>query len=178
MLKELSKVEQRYDAVLAVIREGMRVSEVAEKFGVHRDTVYSWLARYEAEGLTGLEDRSHRPRTSPLQMPAVIEARVLELRRNRPHWGPMSLRHQLAREGVAPLPSISGIYRALLRHGLIEPKSRRRGDLLGVVQVRVYENGCEPYVTFPQEAVFGVETDQSDVAEIVARARAELVDWR
>ena len=27
---------------------------------------------------------------------------------------------------MAPLPSISGIYRALLRHGLIEPKSRRK----------------------------------------------------
>jgi len=51
MLRELSKVEQRYDAVLAVIREGMRVSEVAEKFGVHRNTVHSWLARYEAQGL-------------------------------------------------------------------------------------------------------------------------------
>src|SRR5438046_10230321 len=32
VLKELSKVEQRYDAVVAVIRDGMRVSEVAEKF--------------------------------------------------------------------------------------------------------------------------------------------------
>ena len=87
MLRELSKVEQRYDAVLAVIREGMRVTEVAEKFGVHRDTVHSWLARYEAEGLDGLRGRSHRPKSSPLQMPAVVEARVLELRRNRPHWG-------------------------------------------------------------------------------------------
>ena len=37
MLKELSKAEQRYDAVLAVIRDGMAVSEVAAKFGVHRD---------------------------------------------------------------------------------------------------------------------------------------------
>ena len=59
-------------------------------------------------------------------MPAVIEAKVLELRRNRSHWGPMSLRHQLGREGVAPLQSVSGIYRALLRHGLIEPKARRK----------------------------------------------------
>lgn len=126
MLRELSKVEQRYDAVLAVIREGMRVTEVAEKFGVHRDTVHSWLARYEAEGLEGLRDRSHRPRSSPLQMPAVVEARVLELRRNRPHWGPATLRHQLEREGVSPLPSISGIYRSLLRHALIEPKSKRK----------------------------------------------------
>jgi transposase InsO family protein len=126
MLREYSKVEQRYDAVLAVIRDGMRVSEVADKFGVHRDTVHTWLARYEAEGLEGLRDRSHRPKTSPLQMPAVLEARVLELRRHRPHWGPASLRHQLAREGVAPLPSLSGIYRALVRHQLIEPKDRRK----------------------------------------------------
>jgi len=97
MLRELSKVEQRNDAVLAVIRDAMRVSDVAEKFGVHRDTVHSWLARYEAEGLGGLRDRSHRPRTSPLQMPAALEARVLELRRNRPYWGPVSLRQQLLR---------------------------------------------------------------------------------
>ncbi|HUC37338.1 MAG TPA: IS481 family transposase [Acidimicrobiales bacterium] len=126
MLKELSKVEQRYNAVLAVIRDGMRVVEVAEKFGVHRDTVHVWLARYEAGGLTGLADRSHRPRNSPLQMSAAIEARVLELRRWRPHWGPMSIRHQLAREQAAPLPSVSGIYRALRRHGLVESQERRK----------------------------------------------------
>jgi transposase len=81
VLVELSKMEQRYDAVLAVIRDGMRVTEVAEKFGVYRDTVHSWLARYEADGLDGLRHRSHRPHHSPLQMPAVVEARVLELRR-------------------------------------------------------------------------------------------------
>ena len=61
------------------IRDGMKVTEVAEKFGVHRDTVYVWLARYEADGLEGLAERSHRPHTSPLQMAAAIEARVLEL---------------------------------------------------------------------------------------------------
>jgi predicted dehydrogenase len=42
VLWEPSKVEQRYDAVVAVVRDGMRVTEVAEKFGVHRDTVYAW----------------------------------------------------------------------------------------------------------------------------------------
>jgi transposase len=47
VLLELSKMEQRYDAVVAILRDGLRVSEVAEKFGVHRDTVYVWLARYE-----------------------------------------------------------------------------------------------------------------------------------
>ena len=61
------------------------------------------------------------------------------------------------------------------RH-IVEDRIRDRGNLLGVVQVMVYENQCEPYVTFSQDAVLGVETDQSEIAEMVARAR--LVDWR
>jgi transposase InsO family protein len=126
VLRELSKVEQRYDAVLAVIRDGMPVTEVAEAFGVGRQTVHVWLARYEQGGLPALDDRSHRPRSSPLQMPAPIEARVLELRRQHPIWGPARLRHRLGREKLRPLPSVSGIYRALLRHGLIEPKATRK----------------------------------------------------
>ena len=61
---------------------------------------------------------------------------------------------------------------------VVEERVRRRGPLLGVVQVRVYENGCEPFVTFPQDAVLGVEADQSEVAAVVARARTRLLDWR
>ena len=61
---------------------------------------------------------------------------------------------------------------------LVEERIRSRGQLLGVVQVRVYEKECEPYVTFPQGAVLGVETDQSVIAEMVDRARTRLVDWR
>lgn len=52
---------------VALIRDEMRVTEVPEKFGVHRDTVHSWPGRYEASGLDGLKDRSHRPRHSPFQ---------------------------------------------------------------------------------------------------------------
>ena len=61
---------------------------------------------------------------------------------------------------------------------IVEDRIRSRGQLLGVVQVRVYENGCEPYVTFPEGAVLGVETDQSVIADMVVRARTRLVDWR
>ena len=62
---------------------------------------------------------------------------------------------------------------------IVEERIRSRGQLLGVVQVRVFENGCEPFVTFPQSAALGVEgTDQSAIAEMVARARTRLGDWR
>jgi transposase InsO family protein len=126
MLVELSKMEQRYDAVLGVIRDGYTVSEVARAFGVSRQSVHTWLARYEAGGLPALAERSHRPKRSPLQMAPRTEARLLELRRHHPSWGQVRLRHQLEREGIKDVPSLSGIYRALLRHNLIEPKSRRK----------------------------------------------------
>jgi transposase len=117
VLKELTKVEQRYDAVLAVIRDGMSVTEAASVFGVTRQSMYRWMARYEAQGLEGLADRSHRPNRVPHQMPAPVEARVCELRRQRPHWGPVTIAHRLAREGIDPVPSHMGIYRALVRTG-------------------------------------------------------------
>ena len=129
-MRELSVAEQRYQAVLAVLAEGRTVKEVAAQWAVSRQTLHAWLARYEAAGLEGLTDRSHRPVSCPHQMPAEVEARVLELRRAHPFWGPHRLLVELRRHGMEPLPSESGIYRCLVRAGLIEvqPRRRRRED--------------------------------------------------
>ncbi|MEZ0054489.1 transposase InsO family protein [Mycobacterium sp. MAA66] len=125
-MRELSVVEQRYQAVLAVISDGLSISQVAGKVGVSRQTLHAWLARYEAEGLDGLADRSHRPVSCPHQMPAQVEAAVLELRRSRPYWGPRRLVHELAKRKVSPVPSESAVYRALVRAGMIDPQLRDR----------------------------------------------------
>ncbi|WP_033729322.1 IS481 family transposase [Mycobacterium avium] len=125
-MRELSVAEQRYQAVMAVISEGLSVSQAAEKFGVARQTLHRWLARYEAAGLEGLVDRSHRPVSCPHQMPGQVEAEMLELRRSRPYWGPRRLVFELAKRGVHPVPSESAVYRALVRAGLIDPSVRDR----------------------------------------------------
>ena len=39
--------------MLAVISDGLSVSQAAQKVGVSRQTLHSWLARYEAEGIEG-----------------------------------------------------------------------------------------------------------------------------
>jgi transposase len=49
MLQELNVVEQRYRAVLDVL-PGVPVIEVAEQYGVARQTVHRWMARYRANG--------------------------------------------------------------------------------------------------------------------------------
>jgi transposase InsO family protein len=125
-MRELSVAEQRYQAVLAVISDGLSISQVASKVGVSRQALHSWLARYEAEGLEGLVDRSHRPASCPHQMPAATEAALLELRRSRPYWGPRRLVFELAKRKVVPVPSESAAYRALLRAQMIDPNLRDR----------------------------------------------------
>src|SRR5438128_4914953 len=125
-MREMSVAEQRYKAVLAVIADGRTVTEVASDWGVSRQTMHDWLARYEAEGLEGLNNRAHRPAHSPHQMPAVWEARVLEVRRARPYWGARRLALELTRKGGAEPPlSESAVYRCLVRAGVIEPQPRR-----------------------------------------------------
>ena len=124
-LVEVSVVEQRYRAVLEV-RAGVPVTEVAARSGVSRQSVHAWIRRYEQAGLGGLADRSRRPNSCPHQVSAGIEAAVCEMRREHSKWGPLRLAHELAKAGAAPAPSRMSVYRTLVRHGLIEPGTRRR----------------------------------------------------
>jgi transposase InsO family protein len=126
VLLELTVAEQRFNAVMEVLRDGLTVIEVADRYGVSRQTIHGWLRRWKIGGLDTLADRSHRPRRCPHQMPADLEAHLCELRRRHPQWGQRRLAHELARDGVDPPPGLTSIYRALVRNGLIQPKARRR----------------------------------------------------
>jgi transposase InsO family protein len=75
--------------------------------GVSRATAYKWLARWRADGIAGLRDRSSRPHSMPTRTPPEREAEVVELRRS---WrrGPHLLGGRL---GMAP----STVHAVLLR---------------------------------------------------------------
>jgi Homeodomain-like domain len=79
-MRELSVAEQRYQAVFAVIADGLSISQVAGKVGVSRQTLHAWLARYEAV----LAHLAHYELTAP----ESDSLRVLGRQRvdpNRPH---------------------------------------------------------------------------------------------
>jgi transposase InsO family protein len=129
-LVDLSVAEQRYRAVLAV-QAGDRAGEVAAQWGVSRQTVQGWLARYRDEGLVGLANRSRRPDSCPHQAPPEVEAAVCELRRDHPRWGARRIVFELGRNGCpGPVPSRMTVYRILARRGLIlvRKRGRRRED--------------------------------------------------
>ena len=126
MLVELRLVEQRYAAVLEVINDAASVTDVAFRYGVMRQTVHRWLRRYTTDGLAGLADGSTAPLSCPHQMSPEVEARIVELRTLQPGWGQRTIRFRLEAGQVDPLPSLSAIYRCLVRHQLIVPEARRR----------------------------------------------------
>jgi transposase len=125
-LVELSIMEQRYQAIMAVIQDGWKVTEVADRLSVTRQAVHKWIARYKAGGLPALADRSHRPNGCSHHLSPQLEAMICELRRQHPGWGPRRILHQLGRQGVDPLPGRSSIYRCLKRHNLIELRRRKK----------------------------------------------------
>jgi transposase len=124
MLRELNVVEQRYQAVLQVL-DGIPVTEVAERFGVARQTVHRWVARYRDSGIDGLADRSHAPKVHPWRISAEVEAVICDLRGSHRRWGPRRLVFELGKRGH-PGVSRSTVYRVLVRHRLLEPVPRRR----------------------------------------------------
>lgn len=127
----LSVVEQRLDAVRAVLA-GAEVTEVAARVGVHRTTVHRWVARYLAEQIGGLADRSHRPASCPHQVAVAVEVAVTEMRREHPRWGSRRIRLEMLRK-PGPwqaedlvVPSERTIDRILIRNGLLRQRSRKR----------------------------------------------------
>jgi transposase-like protein len=67
--------------VRAVLEDGGSVRDVAAAHGVSKSWLYELLARYRQGGDAGLIPRSKRPRSSPTQVPAELDERVVELRK-------------------------------------------------------------------------------------------------
>ncbi|OZE97239.1 transposase [Rhodococcus sp. 15-1154-1] len=117
-------VEVRLRAVIEV-RDGAPIVEVAERFGVCRQTVAAWRTRYEHSGLDGLVDISRRPRSSPNRISPAIEASICEMRRRNRRWGARRIAHELRDELGSSAPSRTTVHRALTRNGLINPQEQQ-----------------------------------------------------
>ena len=105
------------------------LTELCEQFGISRKTGYKHLARYEAEGLKGLRERSHRPQHWPQRTDEAVTALVLAERRLHRTWGPKKLYEVLRlKHGLESPPARSTLGEILRRHGVSVPRRRPRGS--------------------------------------------------
>jgi transposase InsO family protein len=95
--------------VRRVVEGGQTPQAVSEAVGVCPRTVRKWVARFKAEGVVGLRDRSSRPHRLHCPTPPEIVARIEALRRQR--WTGTQIAQEV---GV----SKATVFRALSRLGL------------------------------------------------------------
>jgi transposase len=84
--KECSVTEERLRFVARLL-DGEGMSEVCRDFGISRKTGYKIFSRYKDQGLDALTDRSRRPVRYANQLPDQVERLIVDLKRDKPHWG-------------------------------------------------------------------------------------------
>lgn len=91
-------------------QQGWKQAHIAAAMGVSRKCVKTWIERHRVEGLSGLADRSSRPRSSPTRTAPEVEAAVLAARRES----------RVGRDRIAEHLSLAPrtVSRILARHGL------------------------------------------------------------
>lgn len=126
----------REDMVRAVVDHGSSKAATARRFNTTPKTVAKWVARYKAEGVVGLRDRSSKPLSSPSQIPLATANAVESLHRQR------RTQEHIAGELAISRASVS---RILKRRGLsllsslepLEPKPRYErktpGEIIHIV---------------------------------------------
>jgi transposase InsO family protein len=124
--KDVSIMSQREEFVALADQEGANVRQLCGRFGISRKTAYKWRARYAAGGTEALADQSRRPRGSPGQTSAAVEAAVLAVRQKHPAWGGRKIRARLQALGQTEVPAASTITAILRRHGCINPEEADR----------------------------------------------------
>jgi transposase InsO family protein len=126
--REVSVMDGRREFVRLAMQEGANRRELCRRFGIHPETGYKWLGRWEA-GDRELRDRSRRPHASPRRSAAAMEASVLAVRDAHPAWGARKIARCLEREGVSA-PAASTAHEILRRHGrIVAPPGGPRATL-------------------------------------------------
>jgi transposase InsO family protein len=110
-------MDRKQEFVRLALAEGANRRELCRRFGVSSTLAYRLLSRFQAEGPSGLDERSRRPLSSPRQTSREIEAAVLAVRAEHRAWGGRKIAAVLKRRGLAA-PSPSTITEILRRHGV------------------------------------------------------------
>jgi len=117
--REVSKMGEREEFVRLAGLDGANRRELCRRFGIHPDTGYKWLNRWQSG--EELIDRSRRPHASPARTSVETEARILAIRDAHPAWGARKIARCLERDGTE-VPSVSTVHAVLERHGRIEAR--------------------------------------------------------
>jgi transposase InsO family protein len=157
----------------ALHEQGVPLTRLGAEFGVAREVLGRWWARYQAEDLAGLQPTSRRPAHSPTRIGAPAERRILRLREQRlsavriAHWlgiGHSTVQRILERLGMSQLPRPA-------RPQPVRYEKQRPGELLhlDLKFLPALRNARHDFEfaavdDFSREAVVAIQTEQTSAA--------------
>ena len=125
--KEQKPMDQKIQMLADWQTKLFSITDLSQKYGISRKTVYKWLNRYEQIGVDGLKELSRRPNSSPGQASEeIIELIIKEKLKNRKR-GPKKIHAQLKRRyPMLEVPTPSTIGHWLKENGLVEARKMRK----------------------------------------------------
>jgi transposase len=113
-----SVMDQRVEFVIRARLGEETIAGLCRSYGISRPTGYLWLKRYQTAGsIKELAERPRRPRHSPQQTAAELEAAVVALR-DETGWGGPKIAKVLERRGTQVAPATA--QRILKRAGRVQ----------------------------------------------------------
>lgn len=134
--KECRIVEERLRFVARLL-DGEKMAALCREFGIARKTGYKIYNRYQDCGIEGLTDRSRRPYRHANQLPLQIEKRIIQLKKEYPHWGAPKIQDRLKKHyPELRCPAVSTVHAVLDRNGLVRRRKRNRHKAQGTALSR------------------------------------------
>ncbi len=117
--------------------EKIGMTAAAKESGISRVMLHRWRDRFEAEGIEGLRDRSHRPHHHPHTTPAEVAEQVVEVALLHPTHGCRRLVGALSERGISiSEPTVQGI--------LVDRELGLAEQRVGMVERRILSGACKP----------------------------------
>jgi len=125
--KETSVMDQKVQLIGDWLLREYSITELSEIYGISRQTVYKWIARYAEKGASGFEEISREPLSHPnATQPEIIE-KIVEMKLKKQQLGPKKIIAKLQEYWPEEQwPAISTAGEILKRQGLVQPRKRKR----------------------------------------------------
>jgi len=116
-------MNQRTEFVLRAMKAD-NFRALCREYEISPKTGYKWRERFLEYGLSGLDELSRRPKSSPGGLDEAEVCEIIRLKQRHRYWGPRKIRKVYERFHEE-VPSESSFKRVLERAGLVEPRRLR-----------------------------------------------------
>lgn len=124
--KECNRMDEKLKFVARLL-DGEKMAGLCRDFSISRKTGYKIWERYKDSGLKGLSDRDRRPYKQANQVPFQVEKIIVQIKKDKPHWGAPKIRELLIkRHPDLKAPAKSTVHAVLDRNGLVQKRRRKR----------------------------------------------------